>query len=78
MLARAVAGESGVPFFYASGSDFEELYWGVGAQRVRALFATAKERSPAIIFIDELDAIGGKREEGAVRHVLAVCCPPRS
>ena len=63
LLARAVAGESGVPFFYMSGSEFDEIYVGVGAKRVRELFTSAKEKSPAIIFIDELDAIGGKRHQ---------------
>lgn len=61
LLARAVAGESGVPFFFMSGSEFDEMFVGVGAKRVRDLFAAAKGKSPAIIFIDELDAIGGKR-----------------
>ncbi|KAL5346328.1 i-AAA protease yme1 [Pseudogymnoascus australis] len=61
LLARAVAGEAGVPFFFMSGSEFDEIYVGVGAKRVRELFAGAKAKSPAIIFIDELDAIGGKR-----------------
>ncbi|KAI9509379.1 ATP-dependent metallopeptidase Hfl [Russula earlei] len=61
MLARAVAGEAGVPFLFASGSEFDEMFVGVGAKRVRDLFATARKKQPAIIFIDELDAVGGKR-----------------
>lgn len=61
LLARAVAGEAGVPFFYMSGSEFDEVYVGVGAKRVRELFASARSKAPAIVFIDELDAIGGKR-----------------
>lgn len=61
LLARAVAGEAGVKFFSRSGSDFEEVYVGVGAKRVRALFDAAKEASPAIIFIDEIDSLGASR-----------------
>lgn len=61
LLARATAGEAGVPFFFMSGSEFDELYVGVGAKRIRELFNQAREQAPAIIFIDELDAIGGKR-----------------
>lgn len=63
LLARAVAGEAGVPYFYMSGSEFDEVYVGVGAKRVRDLFTAARSKSPAIIFIDELDAIGSKRHE---------------
>jgi cell division protease FtsH len=66
LLARAVAGEAGVPFFSAAGSDFVEMYVGVGAQRVRDVFERAKKEERAIIFIDEIDAIGRKRQERAV------------
>ncbi|GIK03209.1 hypothetical protein Aspvir_007278 [Aspergillus viridinutans] len=69
LLARAVAGEAGVPFFYMSGSEFDEVYVGVGAKRVRELFAQARSKSPAIIFIDELDAIGAKRNERDAAYV---------
>jgi len=64
LLARAVAGEANVPFFHTSGSTFVELFVGVGASRVRDLFATAKKVTPAILFIDELDAIGRVRGSG--------------
>ncbi|KAK8134389.1 ATP-dependent metallopeptidase HflB [Apiospora sp. TS-2023a] len=69
LLARAVAGEAGVPFFYMSGSEFDEVYVGVGAKRVRELFAAAKAKSPSIVFIDELDAIGGKRNARDATYV---------
>jgi len=64
MLARAVAGEAGVPFFSISGSEFVEMFVGVGASRVRDLFAKAKKNSPCIIFIDEIDAVGRRRGSG--------------
>ncbi len=64
LLARAVAGEAGVPFFSISGSDFVEMFVGVGASRVRDLFETAKKNSPAMIFIDEIDAVGRQRGAG--------------
>lgn len=64
LLARAVAGEAGVPFFTITGSDFMEMFVGVGAKRVRDMFNKAKERAPSIIFIDELDSIGRKRGAG--------------
>ena len=64
LLAKAVAGEAGVPFFFISGSDFVEMYVGVGASRVRDLFQEAKRNAPCIIFIDEIDAVGRQREAG--------------
>ncbi len=64
LLARAVAGEAGVPFFSISGSDFVEMFVGVGASRVRDLFGQAKSQAPAIIFIDEIDAVGRQRGAG--------------
>ncbi|KAJ2978155.1 hypothetical protein NUW58_g7582 [Xylaria curta] len=64
LLAKATAGESGVPFFSVSGSEFVEMFVGVGASRVRDLFATARKNAPCIIFIDEIDAIGRARAEG--------------
>ena len=66
LLARAVAGEAGVPFFSMSGSEFIEMIVGVGASRVRDLFAEAKKAAPAIIFVDELDAIGRRRGSGSM------------
>lgn len=64
LLARAVAGEAGVPFYSISGSDFVEMFVGVGASRVRDLFETAKKNAPSIIFIDEIDAVGRRRGAG--------------
>jgi cell division protease FtsH len=66
LLARAVAGEAGVPFFSAAGSDFVEMYVGVGARRVRDLFEKARKAGGAIVFIDEVDAVGRKRSQSAV------------
>ena len=66
LLAKAVAGEADVPFFSMSGSDFVEMFVGVGASRVRDLFRQAKEKAPAIIFIDEIDAIGRSRSKGVM------------
>ncbi|XP_042154655.1 ATP-dependent zinc metalloprotease YME1L1-like isoform X2 [Oncorhynchus tshawytscha] len=63
LLARAVAGEADVPFFYASGSEFDEMFVGVGASRIRNLFKEAKANAPCVVFIDELDSVGGKRIE---------------
>ena len=64
LLARAVAGEAGVPFMSVSGSDFMEMFVGVGASRVRDLFQTARKQAPAIVFVDEIDSIGRKRGAG--------------
>ena len=64
LLAKAVAGEAGVPFFYISGSDFVEMFVGVGAGRVRDMFKTAKENAPCLVFIDEIDAVGRQRGAG--------------
>ena len=67
LLAKAVAGEAGVPFFSISGSDFVEMFVGVGASRVRDLFKQAREKAPCIVFIDEIDAIGRARGRGAMQ-----------
>jgi cell division protease FtsH len=64
LLARAVAGEAGVPFYSISGSDFVEMFVGVGASRVRDLFEQAKQNAPAIVFIDEIDAVGPRGRTG--------------
>ena len=64
LLAKAVAGEAKVPFFYISGSDFVELFVGVGASRVRDMFKQAKQTAPCLIFIDEIDAVGRERGTG--------------
>lgn len=64
LLARASAGEAGVPFFSISGSDFVEMFVGVGASRVRDLFENAKKNAPCLIFIDEIDAVGRQRGAG--------------
>ena len=64
LLARAVAGEAGVPFLSVSGSEFIEVYVGVGASRVRSLFEKAKRKQPCVVFIDEIDAVGRKRGAG--------------
>ena len=66
MLAKAVAGEANVPFFSMSGSEFVEMFVGMGASKVRDLFRQAKEKAPCIVFIDEIDAIGGKRMSGNI------------
>ena len=71
MLAKAVAGEANVPFFSMSGSEFVEMFVGMGASKVRDLFRQAKEKAPCIVFIDEIDAIGQKRSGGSIS------CSPR-
>ena len=67
LLAKAVAGEAKVPFFSLSGSDFVEMFVGVGASRVRDLFKQAREKAPCIIFIDEIDAVGRSRGKGMMQ-----------
>ncbi|KAJ4850175.1 ATP-dependent zinc metalloprotease FTSH 11, chloroplastic/mitochondrial [Turnera subulata] len=71
-LPKAIAGEAGVPFFYRAGSEFEEMFVGVGARRVRSLFQAAKKKAPCIIFIDEIDAVGSTRKqwEGHTKKTL--------
>ena len=64
LLARAVAGEAGVPFFSVSGSDFVEMFVGIGASRVRDLFEQGRRNAPCIVFIDEIDAVGRQRGAG--------------
>ena len=79
LLARAIAGEAGVPFFYTSGSEFDEIFVGMGAKRVRELFAAAKAKTPCIVFIDEIDAVGGKRsakDQQAMKQTLNQVRPP--
>ena len=66
MLAKAVAGEANVPFFSISGSEFVEMFVGMGASKVRDLFKQAKEKAPCIVFIDQIDAIGQKRNTGGI------------
>ena len=68
LLGRAVAGEAGVPFYSISGSEFIQMFVGVGASRVRDMFKTAKENSPCILFIDEIDAVGRIRGAGPGRR----------
>ena len=68
LLARAVAGEANVPFIYASGSEFDEMFVGLGSMRIRQMFEEAKKQAPAIIFIDEIDAIGSKRNPRDPQH----------
>ncbi len=68
LLAKAVAGEAGVPFFSISGSEFVEMFVGMGASKVRDLFKQAKEKAPCIVFIDEIDTIGKKRDGGGLRR----------
>lgn len=68
LMARALAGESECSFFYKSGSEFDEMFVGLGASRIRQLFEKARQNTPAIIFIDEIDSIAGKRNYNENRH----------
>jgi ATP-dependent metalloprotease len=72
LVARALAGEAGVPFISTSGSEFEEMFVGVGARRIRQLFEAARQRAPCIIFIDELDAVGGRRDDAYNRTKMTL------
>lgn len=67
LMARALAGEAGVPFITASGSEFEEVFVGLGARRIRQLFDDARKQAPCIVFIDEIDAVGGSRDQSLSR-----------
>jgi hypothetical protein len=69
LLAKAIAGEAGVPFFSISGSEFVEMFVGVGASRVRDLFKKAKENAPCLVFVDEIDAVGRSRGTGEVEQI---------
>ena len=69
LLAKATAGEAGVPFLSISGSDFMEMFVGVGASRVRDLFKKAKENAPCLVFVDEIDAVGRSRGTGELNWV---------
>ena len=62
-IAKALAGEAGVPFFYASGSDFNDKFVGIGAAKIREIFKDARKKKPSILFIDEIDSIGKKRND---------------
>ena len=70
LLARALAGEAGCSFFYKTGSEFDEMFVGVGASRVRELFKKAREKAPSIIFIDELDSVAGTRRSAAEKRTF--------
>ena len=74
LLAKAIAGEAGVPFFSISGSEFVEMFVGVGASRVRDLFKKAKENAPCLVFVDEIDAVGRSRGTGALAHAQPDPC----
>jgi ATP-dependent metalloprotease len=68
LMARALAGEAGCSFFYKSGAEFDEIFVGVGANRIRNLFKKAREKAPSIIFIDEIYSIAGKRKPMDLAH----------